>query len=483
MSHFTVLVIGANPEKQLAPFQENNMDNCPKEYLVFNSMEEELRKDYDTDEKGVESVYYNSIEIYNEDDFDTVYNAYHPTFNEAIIPIDGTEVKVAPVEITINETFLMIDLNRYELYDFYIRSNNTKDKKQKSMTVRIHSVNKLDMRKEIISVNRVDEPKNVMIKDEMSFKEYAEDYCGYELDKEKGEYGYWENPNRKWDWYQLGGRWNGYFQLKPAAQLPYPLGAKIGKFANNFGLSEGEMAQFFNLYKNDMDKFEKIVSKYDGKSQAIRDFMTEIPEDVEPDDIALAYRAGVIGVDGTFGSHRDSYVGRADAANVEDIDFDAMMDQAGNKARDNYKSVFEAFGGNLPKIEKPWSEFLADESLDFDMKREMYHAQPALVRVKEVANAWQEKVGIDSDEYHKFSFGFDLDDYQCTEEEYVERARQSAISTFAVLKDGKWYEKGDMGWWGFVGNEKEQKSWNDEFSSHLKELPNGTRLSVYDCHI
>ena len=25
------------------------------------------------------------------------------------------------------------------------------------------------------------------------------------------------NPNAKWDWYQLGGRWTGYFQLKPGA--------------------------------------------------------------------------------------------------------------------------------------------------------------------------------------------------------------------------------------------------------------------------
>lgn len=35
MSHFTVLVIGDNPEEQLAPFQENNMGDCPEEYLKY----------------------------------------------------------------------------------------------------------------------------------------------------------------------------------------------------------------------------------------------------------------------------------------------------------------------------------------------------------------------------------------------------------------------------------------------------------------
>jgi len=35
MSHFTVLVIGKDVEEKLAPFQENNMDDCPKEYLKF----------------------------------------------------------------------------------------------------------------------------------------------------------------------------------------------------------------------------------------------------------------------------------------------------------------------------------------------------------------------------------------------------------------------------------------------------------------
>lgn len=40
-----------------------------------------------------------------------------------------------------------------------------------------------------------------------TFDDYMES-CGFEKDEETNEYGYWENPNAKWDWYQIGGRWS-----------------------------------------------------------------------------------------------------------------------------------------------------------------------------------------------------------------------------------------------------------------------------------
>lgn len=39
MSHFTVLVIGNDPEGQLAPYQENNMGTCPEEYMEFDEID------------------------------------------------------------------------------------------------------------------------------------------------------------------------------------------------------------------------------------------------------------------------------------------------------------------------------------------------------------------------------------------------------------------------------------------------------------
>ena len=42
-----------------------------------------------------------------------------------------------------------------------------------------------------------------------SLEEFAEGFYGYgEVDEKTGRYGYWENPNAKWDWYMVGGRWH-----------------------------------------------------------------------------------------------------------------------------------------------------------------------------------------------------------------------------------------------------------------------------------
>lgn len=55
--------------------------------------------------------------------------------------------------------------------------------------------------------------------------------------------------------------------------------------------------------------------------------------------------------------------------------------------------------------------------------------------------------------------------------------------TFAVVKDGVWYERGEMGWWGIVINPKSGDAWDEEFDKLISNLPDDTLLSVYDCHI
>lgn len=37
----------------------------------------------------------------------------------------------------------------------------------------------------------------------------------FDVDEETGKRGYWENPNAKWDWYQVGGRAHGLLIAKP----------------------------------------------------------------------------------------------------------------------------------------------------------------------------------------------------------------------------------------------------------------------------
>lgn len=278
MSHFTVLVVGDNPEQQLAPFQENNMGDCPKEYLKFNSTEAEMLKDYEND---------------------TVELVRHPDTSELMFPWT-----------------LQSELEQAE------------------------GVGVLDHEGRRAIRDRVDsmETVSVPIKERYAtFEVYAKEYCGCEQrDPEMGEYGYWENPNRKWDSYTLGGRWEGFFLLK----------------------------------------------------------------------------------DGT----------NADQCRCGDVDWGGMI--AANKA----------------DAEEEWSNF---ENAPEDLRN-----------IEAFIN------GIRQNE---------------TRESFV--ARRTAPCTFAVLKNGVWYERGDMGWWGIVSDEKDSDAWQREFEKLITNLPEDTLLSVFDCHI
>lgn len=70
-----------------------------------------------------------------------------------------------------------------------------------------------------------------------------------------------------------------------------------------------------------------------------------------------------------------------------------------------------------------------------------------------------------------------------TKEKYAELI--SEFGTFAVLKDGEWFEKGKMGWWGCSSETSEEaRKWDESFyETFIKDLPDDTLLTIVDCHI
>jgi len=301
-----------------------------------------------------------------------------------------------------------------------------------------------------------------------TFDDYMKDWCGHESgrDPEKSRYGYWHNENAKWDWYQMGGRWAGYFRLKEKFYLPPQAGQVIGET----GLSIGEISNLTMLKKNSPLKYAAVLKKYKGKSaeidKVVEQFSNPTPE----------FQPGVRGNSGLMGSAKHEGEGFADQARKGDIDVEYMRLEAEATARQQYQRVAAIFAeGTVPKI-KTWKEFLAEHEqglITIDDARGAYHAQPAVQMYDEVAKK----------DHENFGFFENLDEYQISEEEYVRVARDAAIVPFALVKDGKWYEKGEMGWWGYVGNEKEQQDWNVEFTKLFDELPDDTLITVVDCHI
>jgi len=54
---------------------------------------------------------------------------------------------------------------------------------------------------------------------------------------------------------------------------------------------------------------------------------------------------------------------------------------------------------------------------------------------------------------------------------------------FAILtSDGKWHEKGEMGWWGMTRNEKDEGNWKEIFVEILDNHPDHWAVGI-DCHI
>jgi len=328
MSHFTVLAIGENTEKQLAPFQENNMSDCPKEYLVFHDTEDEMLKEY---QEGV------------------------------------------------TEKILLVDGRMYDPWDNHFKVG---DPERPFHSESVYPEGHIKVKMPF---------KNLY----PTFKTFVEGWHGSKRrDPDKKRYGYWENPNAKWDWYTLGGRWTGFFKLKSDV-----VDAKIGR--------------------------------------------PGLGADVAPP-------------------------GTADQAQKKDIDFEGMRNEVGQKAGQEHDRATLIIDG---RSFESWEETLkrvGGGRDKIDQARKEYHGQDVL---KDFAAA---KIHFWDDGPGK---------YLVSREEFVRRARERAISTFAVIKDGKWYERGQMGWWGFVHDEKKPEEWNKQFAELLDGLSDDTWLSVYDCHI
>lgn len=170
---------------------------------------------------------------------------------------------------------------------------------------------------------------------------------------------------------------------------------------------------------------------------------------------------------------------RVDQAYKKDIDFESMENEAAEKAAKEYDKVMEIFG-DAPKL-KTWNEYLKDRDaglIEIDEAREAYHNQ---TRIK-LAEKFCENNKIEFNELFG-DFFVEYDVYNLDRDAFIEMRKVQEISTFAVLMNNQWYERGSMGWWGAVSDEQDQVTWNLEFKKLLDSIPDDTLLSVYDCHI
>lgn len=175
MSHFTVAIISDGKksiEEYLEPFNECT-DN--PEHLSFVSIEDEYREQYNTDRKEVVQMDDGSYkDLYDEVFFvptnEQFYNANVGNDNLRVWRrFDGG-----------NEQFYYSDYSKYTI---------------------------------------VEKPVNEIYS---TFDDYML-ANGYERDEKTNLYGFWANPNAKWDWYVVGGRWKGLLRASKGEHGTSPL--------------------------------------------------------------------------------------------------------------------------------------------------------------------------------------------------------------------------------------------------------------------
>lgn len=204
---------------------------------------------------------------------------------------------------------------------------------------------------------------------------YGEEWDGNRLKKD--ENGVWKhyscyNPKSKWDWYQVGGRWSGYFKLK-----------------------------------NRNAKTDVVLKK--------------------------------------------------------DIDFDGMLEDGRKDAAEDYDKIMSIVS-HLPEIEN-W-ESVRTRFDDIQKAREFYNSQE---RVK----ALQE---------NKIYF-VDLEDYKYSRDEYIKRNEASQFTPYAVVLNGEWYEKGQMGWFGMSSNDMDNSDWKSKVKELIDSVDDDTVFTLVDAHI
>lgn len=395
MSHFSVLVVGDNVEDQLAPFHEFECTGEDDQYIQEIDQTEEARAEYGSNtERRMKDPEGNLHDPYTKDgDCDPQFYR-EPTDEEvkehgsmmgsgcgggicwtskdwgdgrgyrakvSFIPEGWSEVQIPKADA---ETFAEFCENWYghDVVPFGTEPDLTDDHKY-----------------------------------------------GYTLVDEKGDVVKTidrTNPNAKWDWYSVGGRWNGYFKLK----------------SGTLGVLGEPGLQTMN-------------------------------KDYKP-------------------PKRD----RADQCIKGDIDVEGMRDEAADKAGKDYDLV-RGVAGDM-SLHKTWDrckeecqtgEFddKNEPKVNWDTARKLYNGQDTVTRLRK----------------NQDTIWFEADEFLMSREAYVANARARAIATFAVVKDGKWFERGEMGWWGVVRDEKDRDEWVMHFASLIDDLPDSALLTVVDCHI
>lgn len=241
------------------------------------------------------------------------------------------------------------------------------------------------------------EEVQIPTKDIKTIDEWAKDYHGWERNAE-GRFVDRTNPNAKWDWWQVGGRYSGKLQVRTRLKAAVGQRSWTNETAEISGV---DISQWHNL---DIDAMR-------GQQVASRQ---------------------------------------------------KWIDSIITRSKRSREEVYE----HLPKLPRLHERWLT-----------VPEPRP---RGKEYRNWIREVAG---DVVAGVYSGIDLDSPDIAEGQTTQQWIDAAepLSTWAVLKDGEWYEKGEMGWWGMSSGDKADHKQNLE--KLFASIRPDQWVVIVDCHI
>lgn len=261
----------------------------------------------------------------------------------------------------------------------------------------------------------------------LDFDMYLNDWFGYE--ERDGKYGYWYNPNSKWDWWTIGGRYHSRIIVKPNAQgqtvfagegwsskqmawygaIPHPRAANSARIGD---IDFEEMNKTFNTER--LETYDKLYQQFTNVSGLT-------PNEIQQ----LSYSPAGAENDGSY----------------------------------------DLFHGRTQNETNQFNSFVADY----------------------IDSVIQNLKGVDDDLADSIRWWNSADFYNILRfdrDSYVDHLKTTMLVPYAVLTvDGHWNSQGTMGWFGCSSNLVDYKEWSNLIGNWINNLDPDLYITFVDCHI
>lgn len=394
MSHFTVIVPAkdeAELSDRLVPYKQTGWgaEDPPelKKYLEFSV--EIRREDFTEEAKKILKYYDNRIEKMR----------YFVENGLKVYDDDGEEAfrKIAT-------RFLLPQ-----------KDENGEHRRQRV-------IQSIEMEKEELKKCIVDATAAIALinsEDEDNIRKAIMEHHGYTADDD-GNLGYWHNPNDKWDWYSVGGRWTGLFMLKPGRN------GRSGR------------PGVLNAPNTDPNRADVVLAG-DVDWEAMRA------------ETVASEQANWQSAEEVFGKRKMNKLVKL-RLQYKELSREWDQNRDNDDVRKTIQSKMDAISKSLKTIYKSMPTLKEDDK-DFERKSRA-----------QIDARFFEPNGKTIEEHTKF----EMDNY--------------AVTWAFIDLDGNWHEKGEMLYFGASQNE-DPDSYGKRFWKFIESLPDDQRIFLVDCHI